>query len=123
MRTGEWIRAILHVNYRVTVGLLTGLGSGEIAIRFPANRVQQASHPMPSSHKSRGEFGIREIRYVSYRYAVVSEMAIGLSANRVQRASYPMPNAHRSRDEFGLREIDYVNYRVAVGLLVGQGWE
>ena len=78
---------------------------------------------MPNSHKSRGEFGIREIRYVSYRYAVVGEMDIGFSPNRVQRASYPMPSSHKSRDEFGLREIDYVNYRVAVGLLVGQGWE
>ena len=78
---------------------------------------------MPHSHKSRSEFGIREIRYVSYPYAVVSEMGIGFSANRAQQASYPMPNAHRSRDEFGLRAIRYVNYRVAVGPLEGQGWE
>ena len=78
---------------------------------------------MPNSHKSRGEFGIREIRYVSYRYAVVGEMDIGFSANRAQRASYLMPNSYRSRGEFGIREIDYVNYRVAVGPLVGQGCE
>ena len=78
---------------------------------------------MPNSHKSRGEFGIREIRYVSYRYAVVGEMAIGFSANRAQQALHLRSYSHKSRDEFGLREIDYVNYRVAVGLLVGQGWE
>ena len=78
---------------------------------------------MPSSHKRRGEFGLRAIRYVSYRVAVVGGIAIGFSANRVQRASYLMPNSYRSRGEFGIREIDYVNYRVAVGLLVGQGWE
>ena len=78
---------------------------------------------MSHSHKSRGEFGIREIRYVSYPYAVVGEIAIDFSPNRVQQASYPMPNSYRSRGEFGLRAIRYVNYRVAVGLLVGQGWE
>jgi len=78
---------------------------------------------MPHSHKSRGEFGLRAIRYVNYRYAVVGEMAIGFSPNRVQQASYPMPNSHKSRDEFGIKEIRYVNYRVAVGPLVGQGWE
>ena len=78
---------------------------------------------MPHSHKSRSEFGIRTIRYVSYPYAVVGEMDICFSPNRVQEASYPMPNAHRSRDEFGLRAIRYVNYRVAVGPLEGQGWE
>ena len=69
MRTGEWIRAILHVNYRVAVG-------GEMAICFSANRAQQASYLMPSSYKRSGKFGIREIRYVSYRYAVVGEMDI-----------------------------------------------
>ena len=78
---------------------------------------------MPHSHKSRSEFGIRTIRYVSYPYAVVGEMDICFSPNRVQEASYPMPNAHRSRDDFGLRAIRYVNYRVAVGPLEGQGWE
>ena len=78
---------------------------------------------MSHSHKSRGEFGIREIHYVSYRYAVVSEMDIGFSPNRVQQASYPRPYSHTSRGEFGLRAIPHVNYRVAVGLLVGQGWE
>ena len=41
-----------------------------MVIGFSANRVQQASYPMPHSHKSRGEFGIREIRYVNYRVAV-----------------------------------------------------
>ena len=92
-------------------------------IGFSPNRVQQASYLMSHSHTSRGKFGIREIRYVSYPYAVVGEIAIGLSSNRVQEASYPMPNAHRSRDEFGLRAIRYVNYRVAVGPLEGQGWE
>ena len=116
MRTGEWIRAILHVNYRVAVG-------GEMAICFSANRAQQASYLMPSSYKRSGKFGIREIRYVNYRYAVVGEMAIGFSPNRVQQASYPMPNSHKSRDEFEIKEIHYVNYRVAVGPLEGQGWE
>ena len=96
---------------------------GEIAIGFSSNRVQRASYPMPNSHKSRGEFGLRTIRYVSYPYAVVGEIAIDFSPNRVQQASYPMPNSYRSRGEFGLRAIRYVNYRVAVGLLVGQGWE
>ncbi len=32
---------------------------------------------MSHSHKSRGEFGIKAIHYVSYRYAVAGEMAIG----------------------------------------------
>ena len=78
---------------------------------------------MPNSHKSRGEFGLRTIRYVSYPYAVVGEMDICFSPNRVQQASYLMPHSHKRRGEFGIREIRYVNYRVAVGLLVGQGWE
>ncbi len=64
-------------------------------------------------HKSRGEFGIRAIRYVSYCYAVASKKAIGFSANRVQRASYPMPHSHKSRGEFEIRAIRYVNYRYA----------
>ena len=68
---------------------------------------------MPHSHKSRGEFEIRAIRYVSYCYAVASKIAIGFSANRVQRASYPMPNSYRSRDEFGIKAIRYINYRYA----------
>ena len=96
---------------------------GEIAIGLSANRVQQASYLMPSSYKRSGEFGIREIRHVSYRVAVVGEIDICFSPNRAQQASYPMPHSHTSRGEFGLREIHYVNYRVAVGLLVGQGWE
>ena len=78
---------------------------------------------MPNSYISRGEFGIKAIRYIGYRIAVVGEIAIDFSPNRVQQASYPMPNSHKSRGEFGIREIRYVNYRVAVGLLVGQGWE
>ena len=78
---------------------------------------------MPNSYRSRDEFELRTIRYVSYPYAVVGDMAIGLSPNRVQRASYPMLNSHKSRGGFGIREIRYVNYRVAVGPLVGQGWE
>ena len=85
------------------------------------NRAQQALHLRSYSHKSRGEFGLRTIRYVSYPYAVVGEIAIGLSSNRVQQASYLIPYSHKSRGEFGLRAIRYVNYRVAVGLLVGQG--
>ena len=68
-----------------------------MAIDFSANRVQPASYPMPHSHKSRSEFGLRAIRYVGYPYAVVGEIAIGFSANRVQRASYPMLNSHKSR--------------------------
>ena len=68
---------------------------------------------MPHSHKSRGEFGIRAIRYVSYCYAVVGEIAICFLSNRVQQASYPMPNSYRSRGGFGIREIRYVNYRYA----------
>ena len=68
---------------------------------------------MPHSHKSRGEFGIKAIRYVSYHIVVAGEMDIGFSSNRVQQASYPMPNSYRSRGEFGIREIRYVNYRYA----------
>ena len=94
-----------------------------MAIDFSANRVQPASYLMPNSHKSRGEFGIKAIRYVGYPYAVVGEIAIGFSANRLQLASYPMSHSHKSRGEFGIRAIRYVNYRVAVGPLVGQGWE
>ena len=94
-----------------------------MAIDFSPNRVQQASYPMPHSHKSRDEFGIRTIRYVSYPYAVDGEVAIGFSPNRTQQASYPMPHSHKSRSEFGIKEIHYVNYRVAVGLLEGRGWE
>ena len=90
MRTGEWIRAIRYVSYRILV-------VGEIAIGLSANRVQQASYLMPSSYKRRGELGIRAIRYVNYRVAVVGEMDIGFSYNRVQRASYLMPHSHKSR--------------------------
>ena len=68
---------------------------------------------MPHSHKSRGEFGIREIRYVSYPYEVVDEITIDFSPNRVQQASYPMPSSHKSRGEFGIIAIRYVNYRYA----------
>ena len=78
---------------------------------------------MPHSHKSRGEFGIKAIRYIGYRIAVVGEIAIDFSPNHAQKASCLMPHSHKSRGEFGIREIRYVNYRVAVGLLVGQGWE
>ena len=94
-----------------------------MAIDISPNRVQQASYPMPNSYRSRGEFGIRAIRYVGYRYAVVDEIAKRCSSNRVQQASYAMPHSHKSRGEFGIKAIRYVNYRVAVGLLVGQGWE
>ena len=116
MRTRQWLRAIRYVSYPYAE-------VGEMAIDFSPNRVQQASYPMPSSHKRRGEFGIKTIRYVSYPYAVVGEITIDFSPNRVQQASYPMPRSHKSRGGFGIREIRYVNYRVAVGPLVGQGWE
>jgi len=69
---------------------------------------------MPNSYRSRDEFELRAIRYVSYPYAVVGEIAIGFSANRVQPASYLMPNSYRSRDEFELRTIRYVGYPSAV---------
>ena len=94
-----------------------------MGIGLSVNRVQQASYPMPNSYRSRDEFELRAIRYVSYCYAVVLEIAIGFSSNRVQQASYLRSHSHRNRGEFGIREIDYVNYRVAVGPLVGQGWE
>ena len=84
-----------------------------MAISFTANRVQQASYLMLHLHKSRGEFGIKAIRYVSYCYAVASKIAICFSANRVQRASYPMPHSHKSRGEFEIRSIRYINYRYA----------
>ena len=77
MRTRQWLKAIRYVSYRIMV-------AGEMVIGFSANRVQQASYPMPHSHKSRGEFGIREIRYVSYRYAVVGEIDICFSPNHAQ---------------------------------------
>ena len=82
-----------------------------MAISFSANRVQQASYLMLHLHKSRGEFELREIRYVSYPYAVASKIAIGFSANRVQQASYPMPSSHKRRGEFGIRAIRHVSYR------------
>ena len=69
---------------------------------------------MPHSHKSRGGFGIREIRYISYRYAVVDEITIDFSPNRVQQASCLMPHSHKSGGEFGLRAIRYVSYCYAV---------
>ena len=68
---------------------------------------------MPNSYRSRDEFGIKEIRYVSYPYAVVGEMAIGFLPNRVQQASYPMSHSHKSWGEFGIRAIRYINYRYA----------
>ena len=84
-----------------------------MAIDFSANRVQPASYPMPHSHKSRSEFGLRAIRYVGYPYAVVGDMAIGLSPNRVQETLYLRSYAHKSRGEFEIRAIRYVNYRYA----------
>ena len=68
-----------------------------MAIGLSVNRVQQASYPMPNSYRSRDEFELRAIRYVSYRYAVVGEIAIGFSANRAQQVSYPMSHSHKSR--------------------------
>ena len=94
-----------------------------MAIGLSPNRVQETLYLRSHSHKSRGEFGIKAIRYVSYRYAVVGEIDICFSPNRAQQASYPMPHSHTNWGEFGLRAIRYVNYRVAVGPLVGQGWE
>ena len=78
------------------------------------NRAQQALHLRSYSHKRRGEFEIRTIRYVSYPYAVVGEITIGFSVNRVQRASSLMPHSHKSRGEFGIRTIRYVSYRIVV---------
>ena len=69
---------------------------------------------MPHSHKSRGEFGLRAIRYVNYRYAEVGEIAICFLSNRVQQASHLMPNSHKSRGEFEIRAIPYVSYPYAV---------
>ena len=63
MRTRQWLKAIRYVSYHIVV-------AGEMDIGFSSNRVQQASYPMPNSYRSRGEFGIREIRYVNYRVAV-----------------------------------------------------
>ena len=40
---------------------------------------------MPNSHKSRGEFEIRAIRYVNYRYAEVGESTIRFLSNSVQK--------------------------------------
>ena len=68
---------------------------------------------MSHSHKSRGEFGIREIRYVSYPYAVVDEITIDFSPNRVQQAFYPMSHSHKSRGEFGIKAIRHVSYPYA----------
>ena len=85
-----------------------------MAIGFSANRAQQASYLILHSHKSRGEFGIRTIRYVSYPYAVVGDMAIGLSPNRVQETLYLRSHSHKSRGEFGIKAIRYVSYRYAV---------
>ena len=63
IRTRQWLKAIRYVSYHYAV-------VGEMDIGFSPNRVQQASYLMPHSHKRRGEFGIREIRYVNYRVAV-----------------------------------------------------
>ena len=65
-----------------------------MAIGFSPNRVQQASHPMPHSHKSRGEFGIKAIRHVSYPYAEVGEMDICFSANRAQKSHRFLSRVH-----------------------------
>ena len=90
MRTGEMIKSDLLCQ-------LPHSGSWRDSQTFSANRVQQASYPMSNSHKSRGEFGIKAIRYVNYRVAVGGEMTIGFSPNRVQRASYLMSHSHKSR--------------------------
>lgn len=87
MRTRQWLKAIRYVSYRVAV-------VGEITIDFSPNRVQQASYPMPSSHKSRGEFGIIAIRYVNYRYAEVGESAIRFLSNRVQKSHRFLSRVH-----------------------------
>jgi len=63
MRTRQWLKAIRYVSYRIVV-------AGEMVIDISPNRVQQASYLMPNSHRRRGEFGIREIRYANYRVAV-----------------------------------------------------
>ncbi|KDR51027.1 hypothetical protein HMPREF1991_02912 [Hoylesella loescheii DSM 19665 = JCM 12249 = ATCC 15930] len=67
---------------------------GEIAICFLSNRVQRASYPMPNSHKSRGEFEIRAIRYVNYRYAEVGESAIRFLSNSVQKKHRFLSQVH-----------------------------
>ena len=36
---------------------------------------------MPHSHKSRGEFGIKAIRYVNYRVVLVGEITIRFLSN------------------------------------------
>ena len=87
MRTRQWLRAIRYVSYPYAV-------VGEMAIGFSSNRVQQASYPMPSSHKSRGEFGIIAIRYVNYRYAEVGESAIRFLSNRVQKSHRFLSRVH-----------------------------
>ena len=70
MRTRQWLKAIRYVSYRIVV-------AGGMDIGFSPNRVQRASYPMPHSHTSRGEFGIREIRYVNYRVAVGPLVGLG----------------------------------------------
>ena len=49
---------------------------------------------MPHSHKSGGEFGIRAIRYVNYRYAEVGESAICFLSNRVQKKHRFLSQVH-----------------------------
>ena len=46
---------------------------------------------MSHLHKSWGEFGIKAIRYINYRYAEVGESAIRFLSNRAQKTivSYP----------------------------------
>ena len=52
---------------------------------------------MPNSHKSRGEFEIRAIRYVNYRYAEVGESAIRFLSNRVQKKpSFLIPSSRKT---------------------------
>ena len=63
MRTRQWLKAIRYVSYPYAE-------VGEMAIGLSPNRVQEASYLMPNSHRRRGEFGIKAIRYVNYRVAV-----------------------------------------------------
>ena len=49
---------------------------------------------MSHLHKSWGEFGIKAIRYINYRYAEVGESAIRFLSNRVQKKHRFLSQVH-----------------------------
>ena len=46
------------------------------------------------NYDKKRELGIRDVHYVNYRVALVSEIAIRFLSNLAQKASYLLPNSH-----------------------------